>query len=59
MDTIDLAEAKAHLSAIVEQAAGGEPVRIMRRGRPVAQVIAIEPQRSEPGHDDQSPDVLR
>jgi prevent-host-death family protein len=41
MATVSLAEAKAHLSALVERAAAGEPVHILRRGKPVAQITAI------------------
>lgn len=41
MTTVNLAEAKAHLSALVEQAAAGETVQILRRGKPVAQITAI------------------
>jgi prevent-host-death family protein len=41
MTTVSLAEAKARLSALVERAASGEPVRILRRGKPVAQITAI------------------
>lgn len=41
MPSVNLAEAKAHLSALVEQAAAGEPVRILRGGKPVAQITAI------------------
>lgn len=41
MATVNLAEAKAHLSALVERAASGEPVRILRRGKPIAQITAI------------------
>lgn len=42
MDSVNLADAKAHLSELVERAAGGEPVRITRRGKPVAQITAVE-----------------
>jgi prevent-host-death family protein len=42
MRSISLAEAKAQLSALVEQAAGGEPVLILRRGKPIAQITGIE-----------------
>ena len=35
-----LAEAKAHLSDLVVRAAGGETVRITRRGKPVAALVA-------------------
>jgi prevent-host-death family protein len=41
----NLAEAKAHLSALVDLAIAGEPQVIMRRGKPVAQIVAIEQKR--------------
>ena len=41
MARVNLAEAKAHLSALVDRAAAGEPVQILRRGKPVAQITAI------------------
>jgi prevent-host-death family protein len=40
MKTVSLAEAKAHLSELVDRAAGGEPICITRRGKPVAQLSA-------------------
>jgi prevent-host-death family protein len=40
MKTVNLAQAKAHLSELVERAAAGEPVCITRRGKPVAQITA-------------------
>jgi prevent-host-death family protein len=42
---VNLAEAKAHLSELVARAAAGEAVWIMRRGKPVAQLTAIDPGR--------------
>jgi prevent-host-death family protein len=39
---VNLAEAKAHLSELVLRAAAGEAVCIMRRGKPVAQLSAID-----------------
>ncbi len=45
MSSVNLAEAKAHLSELVERAAAGEPVQIMRRGKPVAQIVAIDQPR--------------
>ena len=45
MNTISLADAKAHLSALVEQAASGHPVRITRRGKPVVQITTIDTPR--------------
>jgi len=41
MRHVNLAEAKAHLSALVERAAAGEAVCITRRGKPMAQLSAI------------------
>jgi prevent-host-death family protein len=40
--TVNLADAKAHLSQLVEEAAAGNPVCITRRGKPVAQIIAAD-----------------
>jgi prevent-host-death family protein len=42
MGDIPLADAKAHLSDLVERAARGESVQITRRGRPVAQITRID-----------------
>ncbi len=42
MRRINLADAKAHLSELVEEAAAGNPVCIMRRGKPVAQIIGAD-----------------
>ena len=45
MITVSLADAKAHLSELVERAAAGEAVCITRRGKPVAQITAVRAQR--------------
>ena len=45
MKTVNLAEAKAHLSELVDQAAAGETVQILRRGKPVAQLVPAEKPR--------------
>jgi prevent-host-death family protein len=42
MKNFSLAEAKAHLSELVELAAAGEPVCITRRGKPIAQITALQ-----------------
>lgn len=39
MQQVQIAEAKAHLSALIEQVEAGEEVVIARRGRPVARLI--------------------
>jgi prevent-host-death family protein len=41
----NLADAKAQLSALVDRAIAGEPQIIMRRGKPVAKIVALEPER--------------
>jgi prevent-host-death family protein len=45
MITVSLANAKARLSELVERAAAGEPVCITRRGKPVAQITAVDSPR--------------
>lgn len=45
MNTVNLADAKAHLSELVTQAASGETVCITRRGKPVARLTAVQPPR--------------
>jgi prevent-host-death family protein len=45
MKEVTLADAKAHLSELVERASQGEPVHITRRGRPVARLTGVERQR--------------
>ncbi len=44
MESVNLADAKAHLSELVDRAAAGDSVRIVRRGKPVAQIGPIERQ---------------
>ncbi|MBV9376343.1 MAG: type II toxin-antitoxin system prevent-host-death family antitoxin [Alphaproteobacteria bacterium] len=41
MITVSLADAKAHLSALVERAGAGETIGITRRGKPIAQITAV------------------
>ena len=45
MKSVNLADAKAHLSELVERAAAGEAVCITRRGKAVAQITAIDSPR--------------
>jgi prevent-host-death family protein len=45
MNTVNLADAKAHLSELVTQAASGEAVCITRRGKPVARLTAVQTPR--------------
>ena len=42
MVTVNMHEAKTHLSRLVEKAAGGEPVVIARAGKPMVRVVPID-----------------
>lgn len=42
MRTINIHEAKTHLSRLVEQAAAGEPFIIAKAGKPVAKVVPLD-----------------
>ena len=42
MRTVNMHEAKTHLSRLVEAAAKGEPFIIARAGKPVVKVVAVE-----------------
>ncbi len=41
MRDVSLAEARTHLNELVAQAEAGEPVRILRGGKPVARLAAV------------------
>lgn len=41
MDTVNLADAKAHLSELVDRVEAGASIDITRRGKPVAQLTAV------------------
>ncbi|SEG61504.1 type II toxin-antitoxin system Phd/YefM family antitoxin [Bosea lathyri] len=43
MDSVSLADAKAHLSELVDRAIAGEEICITRRGTPVARLTPIRP----------------
>jgi len=45
MNRVNLADAKAHLSEFMAQAASGEAVCITRRGKPVAWLTALHTRR--------------
>jgi len=49
MSTFSVAEAKAHLSELLERAEKGEEVVITRRGEPVAQLAPVR--SAKPGID--------
>ena len=41
MQTINIHEAKTHLSRLVDQAASGEPFVIAKAGKPLVKVVAL------------------
>lgn len=45
MANVSIAEAKAHLSELVDRAEAGEIVRITKRGKPVARLVRDEPRK--------------
>lgn len=46
MKTVNIHEAKTHLSRLVEQAASGEPFMIAKAGKPLVMVIAVDAPKS-------------
>lgn len=42
MKTVNIHEAKTHLSRLVEEAAGGEPFVIAKAGKPMVKVVPLE-----------------
>lgn len=49
MKTVNIHEAKTHLSRLVEEAASGEPFVIAKSGRPMVRVVPLE--TPAPGHE--------
>lgn len=45
MHRVNLADAKARLSELIDQVETGESIEITRRGRPVARLVAATPPR--------------
>ena len=48
METVNIHQAKTHLSRLLEKVAKGEPFIIAKAGKPVAKVIPIEEPKLEP-----------
>ena len=45
METVNIHEAKTHLSRLIEKAANGEPFIIAKAGKPMVTVTAIAPSK--------------
>ena len=41
MKTVNIHEAKTHLSRLVEEAAGGQEIVLAKNGRPVARLVGL------------------
>ena len=50
MRTVNIHEAKTHLSRLIQTAAAGEPFIIARAGKPVVKVTAVEAPDSGSSH---------
>jgi prevent-host-death family protein len=48
MQTVNIHEAKTHLSRFIDQAAAGEEIVIARAGKPVARLVALAPDQARP-----------
>lgn len=48
MQTVNIHEAKTHLSRLVDQAANGEEIIIARAGKPVARLVPLAPVEAQP-----------
>lgn len=46
--SVNVYEAKTHLSQLIDRAAGGEEIVIARAGRPVARLVALSDVPSQP-----------
>jgi len=46
--TVNIHEAKTHLSRLVEQAANGEPFVITKAGKPLVKVVALDAPERRP-----------
>ncbi|HEX4582933.1 MAG TPA: type II toxin-antitoxin system Phd/YefM family antitoxin [Acidobacteriaceae bacterium] len=47
-ETLNIYEAKTHLSALVEKAAAGEEIIIAKAGKPMAKLVPLEPKVQAP-----------
>jgi prevent-host-death family protein len=48
MRTVNIHEAKTHLSRLIEEVAAGEPFIIAKAGKPMAQVVPIATSKTKP-----------
>ena len=49
MRSVNIHEAKTHLSRLLELVELGEPIVIARNGKPIARIVPFRPEAREPG----------
>jgi len=49
MDTVNVHQAKTHLSKLLERVEAGEEIVLARNGKPVARLVPMKPVRRRPG----------
>jgi len=49
MSTVNIHEAKTHLSRLLEAVAAGEEIIIAKAGKPIAKLVPIEKPKRKPG----------
>lgn len=59
MDAFSVAEAKAHLSTILDRVVAGERVTVTRRGRPIATIAPVDVDEPRPRIDRKRIDRFR
>ena len=59
MSAYSIAQAKAHLSALLDQVARGEVVTLTTRGKPVARIVPADQLPAKPKLDLQALEVFR
>ena len=57
MNSYNVAEAKAHLSEILEEVCSGQEVVLTKRGKPIARVIPMERTSSILGAGENDPNI--
>ena len=48
METVNIHEAKTHLSRLIDKAVAGEPFIIAKAGKPLVKVVALETPSAKP-----------
>ncbi|MFT4247351.1 MAG: type II toxin-antitoxin system Phd/YefM family antitoxin [Pseudomonas sp.] len=48
MHTVNIHEAKTHLSRLIEQVAGGDTIVIAKAGKPIAKVVPLRQENPSP-----------